>query len=77
MTVILRNVGVIIALSVLCLLTACTSADRYVTLSGYAQGGTYAGKINMEDVSVPVKEVQDDQVARRRDRSGVEGQCGN
>ena len=59
MTVILRNIGVIIALSVLCLLTACTSADRYVTLSGYAQGGTYAVKINMEGVSVPVKEVQD------------------
>lgn len=24
-----------------------------------------------------MKEVQNDQVARRRDRSGVEGQCGN
>ena len=59
MTAILRNIGILIILSTISLLTACTSADRYVTLSGYAQGGTYAVKINMKGVSVPVKEVRD------------------
>ena len=71
MTVRLRNIGVLIILSALCLLSACTSADRYVTLSGYAQGGTYAVKINMKDVSVPVRQVQDsvDALLNRIDRS--------
>jgi thiamine biosynthesis lipoprotein len=39
-------------------LTSCTDADRYVTFSGYAQGGTYAVKANLKGVEVKVEEIR-------------------
>ena len=41
------------------LLPGCTGKGRYVQISGYAQGGTYTVKLNMEGVRVPVEEVRD------------------
>ena len=43
-------------LSLTLLLSAC-SGDRYVTFSGYAQGGTYNVKINMAGVRTPQDEI--------------------
>ena len=37
-------------LCVLFFLLSCREADRYVTLGGYAQGGTYAVKLNLKGV---------------------------
>ena len=37
-------------LCVLFILLSCREADRYVTLGGYAQGGTYAVKLNLKGV---------------------------
>ncbi len=41
------------------LLLGCTGGKRYVQISGYAQGGTYTVKLNMEGVGVPVEQVRD------------------
>ena len=46
----LRKIFSILSLTLL--LSAC-SGDRYVTFSGYAQGGTYNVKINMAGVRTP------------------------
>ena len=58
---------------VLLLLTlfSCESPDRYITFSGYAQGGTYTVKCNMKDVRVRPEEVRDsvDSILRRIDNS--------
>ena len=35
----------------LLLFSSCTSGDRYVTFSGFAQGGTYTVKLNLNGVS--------------------------
>ena len=59
MIAMIRNIACLVLLSVLCLMWSCTPRDRYVTISGYAQGGVYAVKINMKGVSVPVKEISD------------------
>lgn len=36
-------------------LSACAPTDRFVQLTGYAQGGTYAVKFNMGGVAVPAE----------------------
>ena len=41
------------------LLLSCVEKDRYVTITGFAQGGTYAVKFNMKDVDVRVEEIRD------------------
>ena len=41
------------------LFTACTQQDRYITITGFAQGGTYSVKMNLKDVSVPPEEIRD------------------
>mgnify|MGYP003304433754 CR=1 FL=1 len=41
------------------LLLSCAGKDRYVTLTGFAQGGTYTVKFNMKDVDVRVEEIRD------------------
>lgn len=52
-------------------LLSCTDADRYVTISGYAQGGTYSVKFNMKDVKVSPEQIRDsvDSILRAVDRS--------
>ena len=45
---------------VILLLSACSQPrNRYVQVSGYAQGGTYTVKLNMQGVSLPVEAVRD------------------
>ncbi len=44
---------------VLVLLLSCGERDRYVQVSGYAQGGTYAVKLNLKGVSVAPETVRD------------------
>ena len=47
-------------LPLICLLLSCSGGqDRYVQISGYAQGGTYSVKINMKGVSTPLESVKD------------------
>ena len=41
------------------LLLSCAEKDRYVTITGFAQGGTYAVKFNMKNVDVRVEEIRD------------------
>ena len=45
-------------LVVLLALLSCREADRYVALSGYAQGGTYTVKLNLKGVRTQPKEIQ-------------------
>lgn len=44
-----RLYAYIIAVIFLC--ASCTSGDRYITFTGYAQGGTYTVKLNLKGVS--------------------------
>ena len=54
----MRNLPLLIAFA--CVLLSCSGGqDRYVQISGYAQGGTYTVKINMKGVGVPVETVRD------------------
>ena len=41
------------------LLLSCTRQDRYITVTGFAQGGTYSVKMNLKGVSVPPEEIRD------------------
>ena len=57
-------ITVILALSLYMLcISSCMPADRYVTITGYAQGGTYAVKFNMNGrdgmVKVRPEEIRD------------------
>ena len=54
----MRNRCLLAAL--VCLLFSCSGGrDRYVQISGFAQGGTYTVKINMKGVDVPVETIRD------------------
>ena len=46
------------ALCLLFLLSSCRSLDRYVSLGGYAQGGTYTVKLNLKGVRTRPQELQ-------------------
>ena len=42
------------------ILVSCTGrGERYVQITGYAQGGTYTVKLNMNGVDVPVESIRD------------------
>lgn len=46
--------------AVLCLVTAaCSSGDRYIAISGYAQGGTYSVKLNLNGPDGRLRESPD------------------
>ena len=38
---------------------SCTQSGGYVTITGFAQGGTYTVKINTDGVTVPAEEIRD------------------
>ena len=44
---------------VLLSLLSCGERDRFIQISGYAQGGVYTVKLNLKGVSVPPEEVRD------------------
>ena len=45
--------------AVLILLASCTPRDRYMTFSGFAQGGTYTIKLNLKGVDEKPVEIRD------------------
>ncbi|MBQ2416417.1 MAG: FAD:protein FMN transferase [Alistipes sp.] len=45
--------------AVLILLASCTPKDRYMTFSGFAQGGTYTVKLNLKGVDEKPMEIRD------------------
>ena len=49
---------VLVLLSAL-FLSACGPRDRFIQVSGHAQGGVYTVKINLKGVSVPPEEIRD------------------
>ena len=55
-----RIVRIFLSIVTLCLAFSCTQHGKgYVTLTGFAQGGTYAVKFNTEGVEVPLEEIRD------------------
>lgn len=60
-----------VLLSVVLLTVSCQQNDKYVQFSGYAQGGTWTVKVNLNGVDVPVQEIQDslDSILRHIDQS--------
>lgn len=59
------------ALFCVSLAAGCAPRDRYATVSGYAQGGTYTVKFNTKDLTVPLETVRDsiDSILCRIDRA--------
>jgi len=49
----------ILSFLVVTLLCACGERDRYIQVSGHAQGGVYAVKVNLKGVRVAPEEVRD------------------
>lgn len=57
-----RNISLLARTAVILLLlfsVSCTPRKGYVTITGYAQGGTYAVKFNMDGVSQKPEEIRD------------------
>lgn len=54
-----RSLFCICALSLLFMTFSCTAPAGYVTISGYAQGGTYTVKANLKGVDVSPQELRD------------------
>ena len=50
---------VLAALAALLLFSACAERDRYIQVTGYAQGGVYSVKVNLKGISVNPEEVRD------------------
>ena len=40
-------------------IVSCHDRDRYITITGYAQGGTYAVKLNLKGVTASPEEIRD------------------
>ncbi len=55
----------------LCIIVSCGRSDRYVSISGYAQGGTYIVKLNMSGVPLTAEQLKSgiDSVLVRIDKS--------
>lgn len=49
----------VLALMAVLLFSACAERDRFIQVTGYAQGGTYSVKVNLKGVSVSPEEVRD------------------
>ena len=49
----------VLALLAVLLLSACGERDRYIQVSGHAQGGVYAVKVNLKGVRTPPEEIRD------------------
>ena len=50
-----RNVRIIFITLALVLMSSCSPRDRYMTITGFAQGGTYAVKLNLNGPEGMVK----------------------
>ena len=49
----------VLALLAVLLFSACAERDRFIQVTGYAQGGTYSVKVNLKGTSVSPEEVRD------------------
>ena len=49
----------VLVLAAALLLSACGPRDRFIQVSGYAQGGVYTVKVNLKGVSVTPEEIRD------------------
>ncbi|MBO6027888.1 MAG: FAD:protein FMN transferase [Bacteroidales bacterium] len=49
----------VIALLFTLILSACGPKDRFIQVSGHAQGGVYTVKVNLKGVTVPPEEIRD------------------
>ena len=49
----------ILALLFALVLSACGPEDRFIQVTGHAQGGVYTVKVNLKGVSVPPEEIRD------------------
>ena len=49
----------VLALLAVLLFSACAERDRYIKVTGYAQGGTYSVKVNLKGKCVRTEEVRD------------------
>ena len=47
------------AIMILSLVLSCTPRDRYITITGFAQGGTYTVKLNLKGVRVHPEQIRD------------------
>ncbi|MBO5979128.1 MAG: FAD:protein FMN transferase, partial [Bacteroidales bacterium] len=54
-----RIVRIFISLTLLCAAFSCAPQRGYVTITGFAQGGTYAVKFNIEGVETAPEEIRD------------------
>lgn len=72
----LRRIFFVALVAVMAL--SCAPADRYVSFSGFAQGGTYTVKLNLKGVNVKVEEIRDsvDHILSSIDKS-LSGYNGN
>lgn len=65
----------VVAAAILLLMTSCVSKDNYIVISGYAQGGMYAVKLNLNGsegrVKASAEEIRDsvDAILQRIDKS--------
>ena len=50
---------IVISILAVLLLAACGERDRFIQVTGYAQGGTYTVKVNLKGVHVTPEEVRD------------------
>ena len=48
-----------LALLAVLLFSACAERDRFIQVTGYAQGGTYSVKVNLKGTPVSPEEVRD------------------
>jgi len=46
---------ILLSIALLIFTNSCTPRDRYITISGYAQGGTYAVKLNLQGKDGKIK----------------------
>ena len=53
----MKRIYIYISLILLCV--SCTSRDKYMTFTGFAQGGTYTVKLNLKDVSERPEVIRD------------------
>lgn len=54
-----KIIGFFLLLSALTAFMSCSHRDRYITITGFAQGGTYAVKLNLNGVDVKPEEIRD------------------
>ena len=54
-----RIIRIAYALVLTTILASCQEKDRYITITGFAQGGTYAVKLNLKGVTATPEEIRD------------------